>query len=72
MTANLSSFLRFKFTGKGNGPMSEEQDLRGFEAAGTPSSGTPGPANGRGGSMPGDTPGLSKVMDTIQVRAAEE
>lgn len=28
MTANISSFLRFKFTGKG--PTNEEQDLKGF------------------------------------------
>lgn len=33
MTANLSSFLRFKFAG-GKGPVNEEQDLRGFEAGG--------------------------------------
>ncbi|KXZ47522.1 hypothetical protein GPECTOR_34g681 [Gonium pectorale] len=71
MTANLSSFLRFKFTGKGNGPMNEEQDLRGFESSG-PSGGASaagtgsGGANGRG-SVAGDvSAGVSKVMDTIQ------
>ena len=31
MTANLSSFLRFKYTGKGPAVANEEQDLRGFE-----------------------------------------
>ncbi|GLC40297.1 hypothetical protein PLESTB_001806600 [Pleodorina starrii] len=74
MTANLSSFLRFKFTGKGNGPLSEEQDLRGFESTGSGglsssggSSGLTSNGGGRGSSLPGDTPqGLSKVMDTIQ------
>ncbi|GIL78018.1 hypothetical protein Vretimale_7358 [Volvox reticuliferus] len=67
MTANLSSFLRFKFTGKGNGPLNEEQDLRGFEAAAPAGTATSGQVNGgRGSSLAGDAPGLSKVMDTIQ------
>ncbi|GIL66762.1 hypothetical protein Vafri_20263 [Volvox africanus] len=67
MTANLSSFLRFKFTGKGNGPLNEEQDLRGFESAAPAGSATSGQVNGgRGASLAGDAPGLSKVMDTIQ------
>lgn len=70
MTANLSSFLRFKFTGKGTGPMSEEQDLRGFETSSMSNGGSGGQTNGaRGSSVAGDAPGLSKVMDTIQVRA---
>ncbi|KAG2449564.1 hypothetical protein HYH02_005097 [Chlamydomonas schloesseri] len=67
MTANLSSFLRFKFTGKGN----EEQDLRGFESAGSLGGAPPGgngngppAANGNRGSVAGDP--LNKVMDTIQ------
>lgn len=67
MTANLSSFLRFKFTGKGN----EEQDLRGFESTGSMGGAPPGngngptAANGTRGSVAGDP--MNKVMDTIQV-----
>ncbi|KAG2495436.1 hypothetical protein HYH03_006383 [Edaphochlamys debaryana] len=60
MTANLSSFLRFKFTGKAP---NEEQDLGGFEGSGG------GSGNGLAmrGSVPGDAAsGVSKVMDTIQ------
>lgn len=32
MTANLSSFLRFKYSGKGPANVNEEQDLQGFDA----------------------------------------
>jgi hypothetical protein len=33
MTQNLSSFLRYKYTGTGPATVNEEQDLRGFEQA---------------------------------------
>lgn len=33
MTANLSSFLRFRFKGGQGQPPNEEQDLRGFDKA---------------------------------------
>ena len=32
MTQNLSSFLRYKYTGSGPATANEEQDLRGFES----------------------------------------
>lgn len=69
MTANLSSFLRFKFTGKGTGLLNDEQDLRGFESSGGGVHSSGGAAGGGRGpaSVAGDAPGLPKVMDTIQV-----
>ncbi|GFR44518.1 hypothetical protein Agub_g5785 [Astrephomene gubernaculifera] len=67
MTANLSSFLRFKFTGKGMAPLNEEQDLRGFESAGGAGPHAGGGAGGRNTSTAGELPpGLPKLMDTIQ------
>ncbi len=69
MTANLSSFLRFKFVGGAGRGMNEEQDLRGFESTSSLALNTPlgsyagsasggGAGNGGGGLGAGPLGGL--------------